>query len=43
VVACEIGPWAEDLLQFNEVGARLTLAQIRETFDAFVEDAARHL
>jgi aminoglycoside phosphotransferase (APT) family kinase protein len=43
VIACEIGPWTEDLLQFNEVGARLTLAHIRETFDGFVEDAARHL
>jgi hypothetical protein len=43
LVACEIGPWADDLLQYNEIGAQLTLAHIRDTFDALVKDAARHL
>ena len=43
LVACEVGPWAHELLEFNALGAALTLDGIRATFDAFVEAAAHHL
>jgi len=43
LVACELGSCAHDLLEFNRIGAGLTLAHIGETLDTLVENAARHL
>jgi len=39
LVACELGSCAHDLLEFNQIGARLTLAHIRESLDLLVEHA----
>jgi aminoglycoside phosphotransferase (APT) family kinase protein len=43
LVACELAPCTDDLLQFNTIGARVTLEHIAETLDALVETGARHL
>lgn len=39
LVACELSLWTEDLLAFNRLGVRLTLAGIRAALDAVVAQA----